>query len=111
MIGQLIAGNFPTRVYYAVQGGFDTHANQSGTQAKLLGDLGDSMHAFLQDLRAQKNSDRVTVLAFSEFGASRRTPAAGPITAPPRRYSCSATASREACTAIPPTCKTSTTAI
>ena len=68
MIGRLIAGNFPTRVYYAVQGGFDTHANQLNTQAKLLSDLGDSMHAFLQDLRAQKNSDRVTVLAFSEFG-------------------------------------------
>ena len=68
MIGRLVAGNFPTRVYYAVQGGFDTHANQPGTQARLLGDLGDSMHAFLQDLRAQKNSDRVSVLAFSEFG-------------------------------------------
>lgn len=68
MIGRLIAGNFPTRVYYAVQGGFDTHANQSGTQAKLLGDLGTSVRAFLQDLRGQKNADRVTVLAFSEFG-------------------------------------------
>ena len=68
MIGKLIAGNFPTRVYYAVQGGFDTHANQVGSQARLLGDLADSTHAFLQDLRAQKNADRVTVLAFSEFG-------------------------------------------
>ena len=68
MIGRLIAGNFPTRVYYAAQGGFDTHANQTGSQAKLLGDLGGSVHAFLQDLRAQKNADRVTVLAFSEFG-------------------------------------------
>ncbi|HWB58370.1 MAG TPA: DUF1501 domain-containing protein, partial [Chthoniobacteraceae bacterium] len=68
MIGRLIAGNFPTRVYYAVQGGFDTHANQPNTQARLLGDLAESVHAFLQDLRAQKNSDRVTVLAFSEFG-------------------------------------------
>lgn len=68
MISKLIAGNFPTRVYYAVQGGFDTHANQLGSQARLLTELSEATRAFLQDLRAQKNADRVTVLAFSEFG-------------------------------------------
>lgn len=68
MIGKLIGGNFPTRVYYATQGGFDTHANQPATHARLLRDLAQSVHAFNQDLRAQKNSERVMVLAFSEFG-------------------------------------------
>jgi uncharacterized protein (DUF1501 family) len=68
MISKLIAGNFPTRVYYAIQGGFDTHAAQMGTQTRLLRDVADSVTAFLSDLRAHKNSDRVVVLAFSEFG-------------------------------------------
>jgi len=68
MIAKLIAGNFPTRVYYAVQGGFDTHANQAMSHSRLLRDVAESTRAFLQDLRAQKNSDRVAVVAFSEFG-------------------------------------------
>src|SRR5581483_11995253 len=68
MIAKLIAGNFPTRVYYAIQGGFDTHANQAQTHARLLRDVAASVHAFNEDLRAQKNADRVVVIAFSEFG-------------------------------------------
>ncbi len=68
MIGKLIAGNFPTRVYYATQGGFDTHANQLNTQTQRLGDVAGALNAFLADLRAHKLSERVMVLAFSEFG-------------------------------------------
>lgn len=68
MIAKLIAGNFPTRVYYAIQGGFDTHANQLMTHSRLLRDVSEGMRAFLRDLRAQKNSQRVMVIAFSEFG-------------------------------------------
>jgi len=67
-IGKLIAGNFPTRVYYAHIGGFDTHQQQATTQERLFSDFAGSVHAFLDDLRAQKNSDKVAVLAFSEFG-------------------------------------------
>jgi uncharacterized protein (DUF1501 family) len=68
MISKMVAGNFPTRVYYANQGGFDTHANQAGTQMRLLKDVAESVAAFLKDLRAQNNSQRVLILAFSEFG-------------------------------------------
>jgi uncharacterized protein (DUF1501 family) len=68
MIAKLIGGGFPTRVYYAHQGGFDTHANQSGTHARVLGDVAQALGAFRNDLRDQKNSDRVLILAFSEFG-------------------------------------------
>ncbi len=67
-IARLIAGDFPTRVYYTGQGGYDTHDDQSGRHAQLLGDFSESVSAFLSDLRAQKISDRVVVLAFSEFG-------------------------------------------
>lgn len=68
MISKLVAGNFPTRVYYAHLGGFDTHQQQGTTHERLLGDMAESVHAFYEDLRQQKNADKVLVLAFSEFG-------------------------------------------
>lgn len=68
MVARLIAGDFPSRVYYVSQGGYDTHADQPGNHARLLGEFSASTAAFLADLRRQKAADRVTVLAFSEFG-------------------------------------------
>jgi uncharacterized protein (DUF1501 family) len=68
MIAKLIGGGFPTRVYYAYQGGFDTHANQPGTHARVLADVAHAVGAFRNDLRDQQNAGRVLVLAFSEFG-------------------------------------------
>jgi uncharacterized protein (DUF1501 family) len=55
-------------VYYVSQGGYDTHTNQVATQQRLLQDLGDSMKAFVQDMQAQGNMQRVLVMTFSEFG-------------------------------------------
>lgn len=68
MVAKLIAGDFPSRVYYVIQGGYDTHSHQQGTHSRLLGDFSQSVGAFLGDLRKQKISDKVTVLSFSEFG-------------------------------------------
>jgi uncharacterized protein (DUF1501 family) len=68
LIAQLIAGGLPTRVYYASQGGYDTHTNQAGTQERLLKELGDAVNAFVGDLKAQGNLQRVLVMTFSEFG-------------------------------------------
>jgi uncharacterized protein (DUF1501 family) len=68
MIAKLIGGGFPTRVYYAYQGGFDTHANQPGTHARVLADVAQAVGAFRSDLRDQQNAGRVLILAFSEFG-------------------------------------------
>ena len=68
MISKLIAANFATRVYYAFQGGFDTHSNQAGTHARLLKDVAASVRAFRAELKAHGNGERVMVLAFSEFG-------------------------------------------
>ncbi|MBU6400483.1 MAG: DUF1501 domain-containing protein [Verrucomicrobia bacterium] len=67
-IARLIGGGLPTRIYYVSQGGYDTHTNQVGTQARLLQDLGDSVKAFVDDLQAQGNFQRVLLLTFSEFG-------------------------------------------
>jgi len=68
LVAKLIGGGLPTRVYYASQGGYDTHTNQVNTQQRLLQDLGDSMKAFVADLKAQGNMSRVLVMTFSEFG-------------------------------------------
>jgi len=68
LVAKLIGGGLPTRIYYVSQGGYDTHTNQLGTQQRLLADLGDSMKAFVEDLKAQGSMQRVLVMTFSEFG-------------------------------------------
>ncbi|MDE3068326.1 MAG: DUF1501 domain-containing protein [Verrucomicrobiota bacterium] len=68
LVAKLIGGGLPTRIYYVSQGGYDTHANQAGTQERLLKDLGDSTKAFVDDLKAQGNLPRVLLMTFSEFG-------------------------------------------
>ena len=68
MIGSMIRAGMKTRVYYASIGGFDTHANQVGGHARLLGQFSDAVAAFQKDLAAQSNDGRVTTMCFSEFG-------------------------------------------
>ncbi len=68
LVARLIGGGLPTRVYYVSQGGYDTHTNQANTQQRLLKELGDSVKAFMDDLKGQGNSGRVLLLTFSEFG-------------------------------------------
>jgi uncharacterized protein (DUF1501 family) len=68
LVAKLIGGGLPTRIYYVSQGGYDTHTNQVATQQRLLQDLGDSTKAFVDDLKAQGNMQRVLVMTFSEFG-------------------------------------------
>jgi len=68
LVAKLIGGGLPTRIYYVSQGGYDTHTNQLATQQRLLTDLGDSLKAFVDDMRAQNNLQRVLVMTFSEFG-------------------------------------------
>jgi uncharacterized protein (DUF1501 family) len=68
MIGSMIRAGMKTRVYYASIGSFDTHANQLGSQNRLLGQLSGAIRAFQSDLKAQGNDARVTTMCFSEFG-------------------------------------------
>jgi uncharacterized protein (DUF1501 family) len=68
LVAKLIAGGLPTRIFYVSQGGYDTHTNQAGTQDRLLRELGDSVKAFVEDMKAQGNMERVLLMTFSEFG-------------------------------------------
>ena len=68
LIARLIAGGLPTRVYYASQGGYDTHAGQANTHKRLLNDFGAALSTFSDDLKRKGIFDRVVVMTFSEFG-------------------------------------------
>jgi uncharacterized protein (DUF1501 family) len=68
LIARLVAGGLPTRVYYASQGGYDTHAGQVNTHKRLLNDFGTALSAFCDDLKKRGVFDRVVVMTFSEFG-------------------------------------------
>ncbi len=68
IIARLIEADLPTRVYYAVQSGYDTHSVQLPAHGRLLRELSLALKAFLDDLAESKLAERVTVMTFSEFG-------------------------------------------
>ena len=76
VIAQLIKGKSDTSIYYARQGGYDTHNNQvdvnlgplAGRHFNLLNDLNGGLKAFVDEMKAQGTWDRVVILTFSEFG-------------------------------------------
>ena len=67
-VATMIAEGLPTRVYYVAMGGFDTHANQRWSHARLLKQFNDAIAAFQKELQATGQSQRVVTMAFSEFG-------------------------------------------
>ena len=68
LVARSIKAGFPSRVYYAIQGSYDTHAVQLPAHARLLGEFSGAIKAFLDDLTAANLADRVVLIAFSEFG-------------------------------------------
>ena len=68
LTARLIKAGLGTRVYYLEQGGYDTHGHQLPHHAPLLEELSAALRAFLDDLEASRQADRVLVLVFSEFG-------------------------------------------
>ncbi len=75
LIAQLIKGNVQTSIFYAHQGGYDTHNNQilndnplTGRHFTLLRDLNGALGAFAEEMKLQGKWDRVLIMTFSEFG-------------------------------------------
>jgi uncharacterized protein (DUF1501 family) len=68
LVAKLLRSGSSARVYYASQGGYDTHSAQLFTHANLLREFSEALKAFLDDLRTDQLDRRVVVLAFSEFG-------------------------------------------
>ncbi|HEY2589701.1 MAG TPA: DUF1501 domain-containing protein [Tepidisphaeraceae bacterium] len=67
-VSQLIKLGGGTRIFYASQGGYDTHAAQLPQHESVLRELSGAVKAFMNDLKAAGLSDRVLLMAFSEFG-------------------------------------------
>lgn len=67
-ISQFITSGLETQVYYAGLNGFDTHANQPNTQARLLQNYAECLEVFVNDLEKNNALDDVLILTFSEFG-------------------------------------------
>jgi uncharacterized protein (DUF1501 family) len=69
------------------QGGFDTHADERGTQQRLLQTVDEALTPFLRQMRTNVYGKKLVVLVYSEFGrrvaanASQGTDhgAAGPV--------------------------------
>jgi uncharacterized protein (DUF1501 family) len=68
LIARLLKCGYGARVYYVLQGGYDTHAAQADRHYRLLSELAGAVKAFLDDLTAARLAQRVAVLCFSEFG-------------------------------------------
>ena len=77
LVARLIGGQLPTRIFYVSQGGYDTHGNQANTHDRLLTEMGDSVKAFIDDIKAQGNFERVMLMTFSEFGRRVKENASG----------------------------------
>jgi uncharacterized protein (DUF1501 family) len=75
LVARCIAANAPTRVYSVQLGGFDTHADEKGTQSQLLGQLDAAVSGFLTKVGAGPHGKDVVVTLYSEFG--RRVAANG----------------------------------
>ncbi len=68
LAASLLKSDLGTRVLYTRQSSYDTHATQSFTHANLLREFAEAVSAFFADLQQAKLAERVTLLAFSEFG-------------------------------------------
>ena len=68
IVAEAIAANLGVKVCHVTIGGFDTHADQLAGQAKQLGVLSESLHAFYTDLQAHNLDKKVAIMTWSEFG-------------------------------------------
>jgi uncharacterized protein (DUF1501 family) len=72
-IARLIRADLGLRIFYTELGGdgfggFDNHAGQRDNHAALLRQMSESVGAFIDDLSADRQLDRVVLFTFSEFG-------------------------------------------
>ena len=73
-VAACIAAELPAQLYYVAfrNNAFDTHVQQGPLHQRLLTYTADAVHGFMRDIERLGFGDRVTLLAFSEFG--RRVP-------------------------------------
>ena len=67
-IAKMINEEFSTKIFYASQGGYDTHGSQLQDHNNKLSELSEAIYAFVSDLKSHNNFNRVVIMTFSEFG-------------------------------------------
>jgi uncharacterized protein (DUF1501 family) len=75
IVARLVKAGVPARVYNVSLGGFDTHADEKGTQERLLAELDAGIGGFFDALGDDPRGNGVVLATFSEFG--RRVAANG----------------------------------
>ena len=75
VVAELVEAGVPTRVYSVSMGGFDTHADERGTQQSLLTTFDGALTPFVNRMKTTQRGQQVVVLVYSEFG--RRVAANG----------------------------------
>jgi uncharacterized protein (DUF1501 family) len=68
IVAQLIKAGSPTRVYQVSMGGFDNHAQEKDTHARLMGELDTGLSGFMTSLKDHPAAADVVLMTYSEFG-------------------------------------------
>ncbi|WP_328455991.1 DUF1501 domain-containing protein [Amycolatopsis sp. NBC_00438] len=68
VVAGLIEAGVPSRAYSVSLGGFDTHADERGTQQRLLTELDGALTPFAQRLAKTDRGKQAVVMVYSEFG-------------------------------------------
>ena len=68
IVANLILAEAETDVYSVELGGFDTHADQAGTQSTLLGQVDTAVSAFLDAIGDSHRGKQTVVMIYTEFG-------------------------------------------
>jgi uncharacterized protein (DUF1501 family) len=67
-VARIHTAGLGTRVFYTQHGGYDYHAQEIPSHAKLLQELTTAITDFMQDLRDHNAAEEVVILVFTEFG-------------------------------------------
>jgi uncharacterized protein (DUF1501 family) len=68
LVAKCVQAGVPTQVYTVSLGGFDTHADERGTQQQLLKEVDDALAPFLQTMRTSTHGKDLVVMMYTEFG-------------------------------------------
>jgi uncharacterized protein (DUF1501 family) len=68
VVARCIELGAPSRVYSVSLGGFDTHADERGTQQELLSEVDAAVSGFLTRMTGSDRGRQVVLMAYSEFG-------------------------------------------
>ena len=68
LTAQMIVTEPSVKICHVVISGFDTHQDESNRQTALLAEVDTAVSAFMEDLAAHNQADRVVLMTWSEFG-------------------------------------------